>query len=215
MFFLFCFRTQHYDNLQKESNKDNKNNNNVSSQRPLKDNTNIQHVRTGSQTNGNGLTAGQEQTPSNVNGEHQLINNNSTLKTESESTSATTNKTDDKNSSNEKIHNKSSIKCLETLAQKAGIVFDETYEVANTLLSLDKQQSESVAVVQAVNEHSNQNGTTNQNGSANTNIVQQNLIVVDQNNQLHEFHNQAMAQIKQLVEASGWQFFFLYYFFYE
>lgn len=33
------------------------------------------------------------------------------------------------------------LKCLETLAQKAGITFDEKYEVASTLLTLEKSQS--------------------------------------------------------------------------
>ncbi|GAB0092308.1 hypothetical protein DMENIID0001_072980 [Sergentomyia squamirostris] len=33
------------------------------------------------------------------------------------------------------------LKCLETLAQKAGITFDEKYEVANTLIKLEKSQS--------------------------------------------------------------------------
>lgn len=34
------------------------------------------------------------------------------------------------------------LKCLETLAEKAGITFDDTYDVANTLLTLDKTQNQ-------------------------------------------------------------------------
>lgn len=154
-------------------------------------------MRPGAQTNGNALSNNQEQSPSNVNGEQQLTSIK--VEPDSDGNKVAEIKTEEKNSTNDKNHNnKSSIKCLETLAQKAGIVFDETYEVANTLLTLDKQQTVPTSVAQTQNNQGNQNGENNSN-----NIVQQNLIVVDQNNQLHEFHNQAMAQIKQLVEASG------------
>lgn len=37
--------------------------------------------------------------------------------------------------------NKRPLQCLETLAEKAGITFDDKYEAANTLLALDKQNN--------------------------------------------------------------------------
>ncbi|XP_059618853.1 polyhomeotic-proximal chromatin protein-like isoform X2 [Phlebotomus argentipes] len=39
------------------------------------------------------------------------------------------------------VNSERPLKCLETLAQKAGITFDEKYEVANTLIKLEKSQS--------------------------------------------------------------------------
>lgn len=135
---------------------------------PLKDNSNIQYVRVSTsgcqgETIYETSTAPLKFTTSQASSECQLVNaphsqsqsqlsaNQTTnsrlsesqkqvLNTESSagvtvSTSVTTSSASSGGSSG------SHLKCLETLAQKAGITFDEKYEVASTLLTLEKAQS--------------------------------------------------------------------------
>lgn len=64
-----------------------------------------------------------------------------------------------------KNHHKSTkrpLQYLETLAEKAGITFDDKYEAANTLLALDKQNNanrRSIELKQNILEHDNSNPT--------------------------------------------------------
>lgn len=157
-FFLF-YRSEHYNNLQKEEEKLNSSiNNNTLATSPLKDNSNIQHSRNGTTTTTASSVVSETNGCVDVSTVSSRANDRPKTSTSSQSNTSTAVNTNTpyKNYTHKNplgavasttttsVSVKNSerpLKCLETLAQKAGITFDEKYEVASTLLTLEKSQS--------------------------------------------------------------------------
>ncbi|XP_037041370.1 polyhomeotic-proximal chromatin protein-like isoform X4 [Bradysia coprophila] len=164
---FFTKRSEHYNNLQKEEEKLNNsiNNNNLQvasgGASPLKDHSNIQNNRvptsTASETsrvesrlestNTQPTEQNQKNSPSQpqqrqqpaVSSPNVLAKTYTTKNTVTSTQSSTTSHVQSNTTTTSS--NERPLKCLETLAQKAGITFDEKYEVASTLLTLEKSQS--------------------------------------------------------------------------
>lgn len=123
---VFC-RSEHYNNLHKQEEEQKLNNSRPLNQtaKPLKDNSNIQL---------NGQVANnhhQNQHQHQQNRQEDTKNNTNALVSGSSDNNTTS-------SNNNLQKGERPLKCLETLAQKAGITFDEKYD---TFVTLEKSQS--------------------------------------------------------------------------
>lgn len=161
--FLFHFRSEHYNNLQKEEEKLNNsiNNNNLqlttSAASPLKDHSNIQNHRVPTSTstetsrlesNTQVTEQNQKNPPSQQQQQQQqrqqqqpTVSSPNGLTKTPKSSVASTPTSSHISSITTTTSSERPLKCLETLAQKAGITFDEKYEVASTLLTLEKSHT--------------------------------------------------------------------------
>lgn len=134
--------------MQKEEEKLNNsiNNNNNLTTSPLKDNSNIQRIATTTTSSAENCVDENTLRSTAAVSDRTKTSNTATVVTSANTpyknykntlavtTSTVTTTPPTKNSERP-------LKCLETLAQKAGITFDEKYEVASTLLTLEKSQS--------------------------------------------------------------------------
>lgn len=136
---MYC-RTAQINNLQKQEeeklNNSLNNNNNQTSTSPLKDNSNIRQPRQLISENGGAPNTSTTNTSSNNNYIKSNKRSSAQSSTSSSHTTTTAPKLGTTTTGTERP-----LKCLETLAQKAGITFDEKYEAANTLITLEKSQS--------------------------------------------------------------------------
>lgn len=147
--FVNCCRSQHYDSLQQQtesqSNQQQQQQHHQLKQ-PLKDATNTSPSSHGLKTNNtsqhNNNNSATNTSTSHSNGtNHSGDANHQSNNVQEPETSSTAGSQQNNNGSSggQQQQGSRSLQCLETLAQKAGITVDDCkYDIANTLLNLDR-----------------------------------------------------------------------------
>lgn len=234
-FFLFHFRSAHYNNLQKQeeeeilknssTNNNNNNNNNSSSSNnnssslgPLKDNSNIKPRKS---------LEGPSQSPSNSTSPNLAPKQNaSNHQRTSLELQPKSNNTPNSKITNRKIvplnsqnlvpklsstsnSNERPLKCLETLAQKAGVTITETINQPK----MDKSQGQTQQVPLQISpeqlQQIQQQYQLQQAFAGGTAIQvkqefpQNHASTIEQLNKQFQEHNQAQVQQMQLIDASN------------